>query len=175
MRRNTFIIITLTCLLSACAAGEGESARLHAANLESDAQVRVQAAPPTAADAVVLQALTLLGVGYQYAGKIPQTGFDCSGLVRYVYHEARGVELPNTALELSRVGKKVERDALQPGDLVFYNTLRHAFSHVGIYLGENRFIHAPRLGSEVRIEDMSSQYWVARFDGARRIVNTSSQ
>jgi cell wall-associated NlpC family hydrolase len=135
----------------------------------------VQAAPPTPADTVVLQALTLLGIGYQNAGKIPQTGFDCSGLVRYVYREAQGIELPNTALELAHLGKKVERNALQPGDLVFYNTLRRAFSHVGIYLGENRFIHAPRPGGEVRIEDMGSQYWAARFDGARRIATASTR
>jgi cell wall-associated NlpC family hydrolase len=175
MRRNIFIIITLTCLLSACAAGKGESARLFVDDQTPELQVTVQTAPPTPADAVVLQALTLLGVGYRNAGKIPQTGFDCSGLVRYVYHEARGIDLPNTAAELARVGKNVERDALRPGDLVFYNTLRRAYSHVGIYLGENRFIHAPRPGSEVRIEDMSSHYWVARFDGARRILAASSQ
>jgi cell wall-associated NlpC family hydrolase len=137
--------------------------------------VQVQVVPATAADSVVLQALTLLGVSYQHAGKIPQIGFDCSGLVRYVYHEAHGIELPNTAGELARQGKKVERDALQPGDLVFYNTLHRTNSHVGIYLGENRFIHAPSPGRDVRIEDMSARYWVTRFDGARRILTTSSQ
>jgi cell wall-associated NlpC family hydrolase len=128
-----------------------------------------------AAEGVVLEALSLLGIGYQRAGKIPQSGFDCSGLVRYVYHEAKGIELPNTARELARLGKKVQRNALQPGDLVFYNTLRRSFSHVGIYLGDNRFIHAPSPGGEVRIEDMGSQYWAARFDGGRRIIATSSQ
>ena len=173
MHRNIFIIITLICLLSACAADKGESVNLRAADPRPEVQLRT--APVGAGDSVVLQALSLLGVGYKYAGKIPQTGFDCSGLVRYVYREAQGIELPNTAGELARVGKKIERNALQPGDLVFYNTLRRANSHVGIYLGENRFIHAPSPGSEVRIEDMTLQYWVARFDGARRIVDTSSQ
>jgi cell wall-associated NlpC family hydrolase len=173
MYRNTFIIITLICLSPFCLAGEGESTWLHAADPNSEAQPQVMPAP--AADGVVLQALTLLGVGYKRAGKIPQSGFDCSGLVRYVYHEAHGMELPNTARELARLGRRVERNALQPGDLVFYNTLRRAFSHVGIYLGDNRFIHAPSPGGEVRIEDMSSQYWVARFDGARRIETPSTR
>ena len=97
------------------------------------------------------------------------TGLDCSGLVRYVFQQAGGIALPNTSREMSRVGENVSRDSLQPGDLVFYNTLRRAFSHVGIYLGDDRFIHAPSSGGEVRIDNMTSEYWKARFNGARRI------
>jgi cell wall-associated NlpC family hydrolase len=154
-----------------CASAEKESAWLEGSNPDPPKTI----SPVPAADGVVFQALALLGVEYKPGGKAPATGFDCSGLVRYVFHEAQGVELPNTSRELSRLGRKIERDALQPGDLVFYNTLRRGFSHVGIYLGENRFIHAPSTGGEVRIDDMTSRYWVRRFNGARRIVAQPEQ
>jgi len=132
--------------------------------------IAVTATPLAAGDGIVFHALALIGVDYKRGGKLPLTGFDCSGLVRYVFRQAEGVDLPNTARDQSKLGEKVGRDALQPGDLVFYNTLRQTFSHVGIYLGENRFIHAPSTGGEVRIDDMTSPYWAKRFNGARRIT-----
>lgn len=95
---------------------------------------------------------------------------DCSGLVRYVFKEAWNADLPRTSEEISRVGQRIEVQDLQPGDLVFYNTLKRAFSHVGIYLGGNRFIHSPARGGEVRIESMDVGYWKKRFNGARRIA-----
>jgi cell wall-associated NlpC family hydrolase len=171
MHRNIFIIITLICFSPLCTAAENNSAWLNAVDPESPKAI----SPAPAADGIVFQALALLGIEYKHGGKAPATGFDCSGLVRYVFHEAQGVELPNTSRELSRVGQKIGRDALQPGDLVFYNTLRRGFSHVGIYLGENRFIHAPSTGGEVRIDDMTSEYWARRFNGARRIVDPPPQ
>jgi cell wall-associated NlpC family hydrolase len=116
----------------------------------------------------------LLGVHYRHGGRVAATGFDCSGLVRHVFLEAQGMALPDTSREMSRVGEKIGRESMQPGDLVFYNTLQRAFSHVGIYLGDNRFIHAPSTGSEVRIENMNSPYWATRFNGARRILATPS-
>jgi cell wall-associated NlpC family hydrolase len=122
------------------------------------------------ADGVVIHALALIDTSYKRGGRAPPTGFDCSGLVRYVYLEASGIELPPTAREMSAVGHKVSRAALRPGDLVFYNTLKRAFSHVGIYLGSNRFIHAPSSGGAVRIDDMTTAYWAKRFSGARRIL-----
>lgn len=127
------------------------------------------------ADDVVFHALALLGIDYRHGGRAPLTGLDCSGLVRHVYREAKGIDLPNTSREMSRVGVTVTREALAPGDLVFYHTLRRAFSHVGIYLGGNRFIHAPSTGGEVRIDDMSAAYWARRFDGARRIDANAPQ
>ncbi|MGS0742729.1 C40 family peptidase [Glaciimonas sp. GG7] len=114
-------------------------------------------------------AIGLIGIRYKYGGDTPQTGLDCSGLVRYVFKEALGVDLPRTSAELSREGEKVSQQDLKPGDLVFYNTLRRSFSHVGIYLGNNKFIHAPRTGASVRIESMDLSYWKNRFNGARRI------
>lgn len=121
-----------------------------------------------------MQALSLIGIRYKYGGNEPDTGLDCSGLVRFAYKEATGKELPRTAREISQVGDKVNRDDLKPGDLVFYNTLRRGFSHVGIYLGDNKFIHAPSSGGEVRVESMDLAYWKKRFMGARRIDNDAA-
>ena len=162
-----FIFIVFTCLSAAAfAAGDGVSP------LPALAETAEAGSPGPApgADGVVFQALALLGVHYRMGGRAPATGFDCSGLVRHVFREAQGVSLPDTSREMSRIGEKVGRESMQPGDLVFYNTLKRAFSHVGIYLGDNRFIHAPSTGSEVRIENMDSPYWAPRFNGARRIL-----
>jgi cell wall-associated NlpC family hydrolase len=120
---------------------------------------------------VVFQALATAGVPYRRGGQSPETGFDCSGLVAHVYREAFGIELPHNARAQSRIGKPVSMAALEAGDLVFYNTERRAFSHVGIYLGDHRFIHAPRPGTAVRVENMRADYWASRFDGGRRIID----
>lgn len=122
------------------------------------------------ASELVANALGLLGVQYRRGGNSPESGFDCSGMVRYVFQNAAGLDLPRRAAEISRIGTKVDRDELRPGDLVFYNTLKQTFSHVGIYLGNNRFIHAPSRGSSVRIDDMTQGYWATRFNGARRVA-----
>lgn len=114
-------------------------------------------------------AVKLTGVPYQFGGRTPETGFDCSGFVRYVYAQAANLNLPHNARAISEIGNSVPRQALEPGDLVFFNTLKSAFSHVGIYLGNNRFIHAPSSGGNVRVEDMQQAYWKNRFNGAQRI------
>ena len=114
-------------------------------------------------------ALAVLGVKYRYGGSSPETGFDCSGLVAYVYERAWGLALPRNTLEQSLVGRRVRLRELEPGDLVFYNTRNRAFSHVGIYLGERRFVHAPKPGARVRIDSLDTPYWRTRFSGARRL------
>ncbi len=119
---------------------------------------------------VAIYALGLIGVDYRFGGDTPQSGLDCSGLVRYVFQEVTGVTLPRTAKEMSGLGAKVSVDDLKPGDLVFFNTRRFQYSHVGIYLGDNRFIHAPSAGSEVEIARLSESYWQKHFNGARRLV-----
>ena len=119
----------------------------------------------------VTRALDLLGIRYRRGGTLPETGFDCSGLVGYVFREGLGMVLPRTSREISKSGEVVKKIDLQPGDLVFFNTMRRAFSHVGIYLGDHRFVHAPASGGEVRIEDMRTSYWGKRFNGARRIAD----
>jgi len=115
-------------------------------------------------------ALDLIGIRYNWGGNTPQTGLDCSGLVRYVFQQVTGVTLPRTAKDMSRLGTEVAVADLQPGDLVFFNTRRFAFSHVGIYLGDNQFVHAPRRGREVEVATLDSSFWKRRFDGARRMA-----
>lgn len=126
------------------------------------------------AQELVLRALSFVGVNYRRGGESPETGFDCSGLVRHVYREALGLSLPRTSHDISRVGETIQTDELKPGDLVFFNTLRRGFSHVGIYLGQHRFVHAPATGGEVRVEDMRQSYWTKRFNGARRIASAET-
>lgn len=119
---------------------------------------------------VAVRALAHLGVPYRYGGDDPSRGFDCSGLVRYVFLDALGLELPRRSHEIVRSGFAVERERLQPGDLVFFNTLGRAFSHVGIYIGDGRFVHAPARRGQVRVDGLDEPYWAARFNGARRLA-----
>lgn len=122
-----------------------------------------------------MRAMGMLGINYKRGGDTPEGGLDCSGLVEYVYKEAWGTALPRTSIEMSKVGEKVKPRDLQAGDLVFFNTLKRGFSHVGIYLGEHKFIHSPAPGGQVRIESMDVAYWKKRFNGARRISAPAEQ
>jgi len=133
---------------------------------EADAADAADAAAET-----VRTAMEFLGTAYRRGGSSADEGFDCSGFTRYVYAASLGIELPRRSDEQARAPDlvRVPRDELAPGDLVFFNTLRRTFSHVGIYLGEGRFIHAPRSGSAVRIESLRQNYWRKRFTGARRV------
>jgi cell wall-associated NlpC family hydrolase len=115
-------------------------------------------------------ALLALGTHYHYGGHSPETGFDCSGLIAHVFQRAWGLALPRRTEEQARLGKPVRKQDLEPGDLVFYNTRNRAYSHVGIYVGDGRFIHAPRRGQRVRAESVESPYWKTRFNGARRLA-----
>jgi cell wall-associated NlpC family hydrolase len=121
------------------------------------------------AQEIILRALSQTGVKYKYGGINPDSGFDCSGFVRYVFQEAANLTLPHGASAMSQVGKKVSETELQPGDLVFFNTMKSVYSHVGIYVGNNRFIHAPSAGSSISVADMNDSYWSKRFTGARRV------
>jgi len=125
--------------------------------------------PPAAVSELLLRALALVDVPYRYGGRTP-AGFDCSGFVGYVYGEAVGVALPRRSEEIGQLGSALSRDALAAGDLVFFNTLGRPYSHVGIYLGEDRFVHAPARRGRVRVERLSEPYWVARYNGARRVM-----
>lgn len=119
---------------------------------------------------VLIHAISLIGVKYQYGGNSAHSGFDCSGFVRHVFAESIALDLPRSSYLMGKRGMTVADGDLQPGDLVFYNTLRRSFSHVGIYLGEGRFVHSPSRGKAIEIVDMSEAYWRKRFNGARRIV-----
>lgn len=128
-------------------------------------------AKDTASD-ITSYALSLIGVDYRFGGSTPDQGLDCSGLIRYVFQQATGLSLPRSAREQSRVGESVGKDNLQPGDLVFFNTRRFQFSHVGLYIGDNRFIHAPSSGGAVQVVSLDNAYWQKAFNGARRIVGS---
>jgi cell wall-associated NlpC family hydrolase len=162
-----FLFGFLGLILSGCAS---QSARLADTETEPAAATVPVIDAIDRASSVALQALAHLGTPYRVGGLSPQTGFDCSGLVAYVYREGAGLALPRNTFDLSHLGAPVERAALRPGDLVFYNTQRREYSHVGIYLGEDRFIHAPASGGEVRVESLRADYWVRRYNGARRVI-----
>jgi cell wall-associated NlpC family hydrolase len=119
---------------------------------------------------LALAAVGLVGVPYRFGGEEPDTGLDCSGLVRFAARTAWGLTLPRQTEAMSRFGVEVAPAQLRAGDLVFFNTLGKAFSHVGVYLGDDRFVHAPTQRGVVRVERLSSSYWRSRFDGARRLA-----
>jgi len=158
-----YIIISLT--ISGCGA------------LGPTAPAPVAMTPPPAAPAppraerseALLQALLALGLDYRYGGSSPATGFDCSGLVAHVYLEAWNIRLPRNTGAQSKAGTPVSLAELRAGDLVFYDTLKRPYSHVGIYLGDGKFVHAPKTGAQVRVESLESSYWAQRYNGARRI------
>jgi len=162
MRRTCIPIILLALLPLSAMANEGNDSATPSAAAESGMLGQ--------AHEIVLRALSFIGVRYKYGGTTPDTGFDCSGLIRYVFNQATGKSLPGNAREISQVGASIDRTELQPGDLVFFNTLRRPFSHVGIYLGDSRFVHAPSRGGKVEIVDMSDRYWQTRYNGARRLA-----
>jgi cell wall-associated NlpC family hydrolase len=120
-------------------------------------------------EALINEAMQLIGVRYRWNGDLPQSGLDASGFVRFVFRDKLGFLLPPKSSQMSKVGKPISREELEPGDLVFFNTMRLTFSHVGIYVGDNKFIHSPSKGSAVRVDDLASAYWDKRFDGARRL------
>jgi cell wall-associated NlpC family hydrolase len=120
-------------------------------------------------DELINRAMEVIGVRYRWDAELPQSGLDGSSFVGYVFKDKLGFLLPRKSTQMSRVGKPITREELQPGDLVFFNTMRLTFSHVGIYVGDNKFIHSPSKGTSVRVDDLSSLYWDKRFDGARRL------
>jgi cell wall-associated NlpC family hydrolase len=139
------------------------------ASAQAEAKQFVQQVRDGASE-LVLSAMNFLGVPYRRGGSSPEQGFDCSGFTRHIFEASIGLVLPHRADEQARLAGllAVAKEELRPGDLVFFNTMRRAFSHVGIYVGEGKFIHAPRSGGEVRVEDMRQTYWAKRFNGARR-------
>lgn len=124
------------------------------------------------ASQLIMNAMGFLGVPYRYGGNSADTGVDCSGFVRAVYEQSVGKILPRRSDEQAAAARPIDRHELQPGDLVFFNTMKRAFSHVGIYVGDGKFIHAPRTGAQVRVESMNVSYWQKRFNGARRVLDS---
>ena len=126
-------------------------------------------------EGISIAAMGLVGVPYRFGGNTPAGGFDCSGLIVYVYNNAVGIKLPRTVQEMSRAGQTIQNAAPAPGDLVFFNTTGERYSHAGIYVGHGRFVHAPSKGGTVRLDQITSPYWAARYTEARRIANPRPQ
>ena len=127
---------------------------------------------PSKMKRVIGQALDLIGIRYRYGSDHPSRGgLDCSGLVKYVFQRSLNVGLPHNAYAMSKLGQTVNRTDLKPGDLVFFNTLSRSFSHVGIYVGDGKFIHAPSTGKTVQVVNLNDKYWQKHYQGARRIVD----
>lgn len=176
MYRRHVVLYAVICAaagFAGCAAtvdmAEGPATSANPPSADELATLRSKAGGSRAGD-VVLTALTYIDTPYRAGGARVEDGFDCSGFTRQVYADALGMTLPRQADEQAQSAgmRPVRREHLQPGDLVFFNTLRRTFSHVGIYVGDGRFIHAPRTGAQVRVEHLATSYWSRRFTGARR-------
>ncbi len=162
--------LLLVIVLAAAPAHAEETVVDHAVDEGSNPGAVLVMQYTTAAQQLVNQGMRYLGIPYRFGGTSPESGLDCSGLVQNVFRNAVGLDLPRTAREMAGLGERVTRSELQPGDLVFFNTMRRAFSHVGIYLGDGQFLHAPSRGGAVRVESMGTGYWAQRFNGARRLL-----
>lgn len=119
------------------------------------------------ASEVVMYALGLMDIDYRFGGKNPESGLDCSGMVSYIYRNALGIELPPSAARIAQIGREIEPARLAPGDLVFFNTTGQSLSHVGIYLGDDRFIHAPSSNGKIKVSSLKTAYYAKRLEAAR--------
>ena len=171
----------ICCLLLACAtaqaapAGRGDEMEgfLAERGLLNQLDQMRQSVSSRASD-LVINAMGFLGVPYKRGGSTAESGFDCSGFVKAMYEQTVGLVLPRKAEQQAAATEKIDKRDLAPGDLVFFNTMRRAFSHVGIYIGDGKFIHSPKPGAEVRVESMAESYWTRRFDGARRVSSDAA-
>ncbi len=168
MKKNLSICL-LACAVATAPAVAAENAPVAAVETTAAANTLPKGYFDRAGE-LVIHALSLIGVKYKWGGNDPDAGLDCSGLVSHVFNEVTGMILPRDSRSMSKVGAPVDKTDLQPGDLVFFNTLRKPFSHVGIYIGEDRFVHAPRRGREVEVSELRDGYWKKRFNGARRLL-----
>jgi cell wall-associated NlpC family hydrolase len=120
---------------------------------------------------ILFRAISLVGTPYRYGGNTPQSGFDCSGLVDYVFNDVAGITLPRTAQQISEIdAPRIKRDRLESGDLVFFGSGAHHTSHIGIYVGKGRFVHAPNEGGTVRLDYLDAPYWNEHYNGAVRVL-----
>ncbi|MBY4946771.1 C40 family peptidase [Cupriavidus respiraculi] len=160
------LTLGLALLLAACA---GSPPVRHGQSSRPSGKPIVD--PSAGLEEISIQAMSLVGTPYRYGGNTPDSGFDCSGLVRYVVARAANVNLPRTTEAMGTRGTPLQRSEVASGDLVFFNTTGRGNSHVGIYVGQNRFVHAPATGGTVRLEDMTKPYWASRYNGARRVAS----
>ena len=168
---SAFVAGAAPCRATQPTTGEPEVSTFTVADAMVDIAVPTTMPLPDRLQNLLMHAISLIGVKYKYGGNSAEAGFDCSGFVRHVFAHSAAIELPRSSYAMGKLGESVIDDDLRPGDLVFYNTLRRNFSHVGIYLGEGRFVHAPSRGKSVEIVAMSDHYWKRRFNGVRRLVS----
>lgn len=167
-----WLLVLVALSLAACSSAPPRSARAGGENVQ-------RTMPPGSPrfvdhsigrEEISIEAMSLIGIPYRWGGNTPDSGFDCSGLVRYVVGRAADVNLPRTTADISHRGESIEPDEIAPGDLIFFNTTGRAHSHVGIYVGKLRFVNAPSTGGTVRLDYLTNPYWAKRFDGIRRVA-----
>ena len=164
-------MLLLLCALLLAACGGGTATRPSRPVAMPRAWPVVQPTDPERANAVLMRAISLVGTPYRYGGNTPEGGFDCSGLVNYVYRDMLDVRLPRTSRDLAGMqGPRIAPERLAAADLVFFGSAG-AVSHVGIYVGEGRFVHAPSSGGTVRLDHLDGPYWRDHYTGARRVLN----
>lgn len=134
-------------------------------------QTTLPAADPALSSEVVMYAYGLMNIDYRFGGNNPESGLDCSGMVSYIFENAVGLKLPHNAAQIAELGRDIDIKALQPGDLVFFNTEHRSFSHVGIYVGNNRFIHAPSSNGKIKISSLKNGYYAQRLEAARSLFS----
>jgi len=165
------LLIFVAITFSSPSWAETDSLNLSTSDTASQSEVSTVADQQWKSDIALIidKAYELTGIKYKWGGSRPETGFDCSQFVKYVFEQALNLSLPPSARSLSKMGETIKFEDLQPGDLVFFNTRKSKFSHVGIYTGNNEFIHAPRTGKTIRVESLTKNYWLKRFNGATRV------
>jgi cell wall-associated NlpC family hydrolase len=156
------IFICALFFLNGCSTFSGRATSSKVAQFKQDTSVGTED--------ISIAAVGLVGVPYRYGGNNPKAGFDCSGLIGYVYLKSANIKLPRTIQDMSTKGKGIDTQAPAPGDLVFFNTTGDKYSHAGIYVGQGRFVHAPSSGGTVRLEQIENPYWASRFTEARRLA-----
>jgi cell wall-associated NlpC family hydrolase len=170
-RVRSLLLLFATVLLASCGGGEAVRAPAPSARIAMPRTWPViEPADPARANAVLMRAIGLVGTPYRWGGNTPEGGFDCSGLVNYVFHDMAAVQLPRTSRDLAAAGgPKVAVDRLAAADLVFFSS-GSTVTHVGIYVGEGRFVHAPSTGGTVRLDHLDGPYWAQHYAGARRVL-----
>jgi cell wall-associated NlpC family hydrolase len=168
--RQKLLSLGLVLLLAAC----GTTHPSKTAHKKTSKPQKIQLSNITVSEKnkeIMIYSMSLIGLDYTYGGNNPDMGFDCSGMVNYIYQNALGMTLPRTAAQMAAAGKPISDGQLQPGDLVFFNTTGKSYSHMGIYIGNRQFIHAPRTNSVIRAESMDNSYFLPRYQGARTFLN----
>ena len=159
MRIHSLIVCAWVVLLSACGS-------VPVAPVASD-RPAVRSSFSEKGNEIALFAMGLIDTGYRFGGKNPSAGLDCSGMAAYIYSQTVGIKLSGSAANIARKGRPVERNQLRAGDLVFFNTRNFSFSHVGVYIGDDRFVHAPSGNGRVRIDSLKADYYASRYEAAR--------